>query len=87
MDHSHATPRTRCLPLYAFAIQVGERVLFEGMPGEPASSAQIKKKKVFEGVMPDLKTNGERVACYKGVVMATTAGPCVVKSVVNGHIK
>ena len=66
---------------------VGERVLFDGMPGEPASSAQIKKKKVFEGVMPDLKTNGAREACYKGVVMATTAGPCVVKSVVGGFIK
>lgn len=38
-------------------------------------------------VQPDLATNGERQACYRGVPLQTAAGPCMVASVVGGSIK
>lgn len=44
----------------------GDRVSVEGYPGEP--DAQLNpKKKIFEEVAPDLKTNDEGIACFKGV--------------------
>ena len=67
--------------------KLGEQVSFEGMSGEPASSAAVKKKKICDAVFPDLKTNADCVACYKGVPMNTSAGPCVVKSVADAFIK
>ena len=38
-------------------------------------------------VQPDLATNGERLACYKGSPLLTSAGPCSVRSIVGGGIK
>ena len=67
-------------------VQLGERVTFEGMEGEPAGAAAIKKKKILEAILPDLSTDGNCVACYKGVAMCTTAGPCTVKGLTNCHI-
>jgi len=34
-----------------------------------------------------LKTNDDRVACWEGKVILTSAGPCTAKSVVGGEIK
>eukprot|EP01114_Cavostelium_apophysatum_P000107 TRINITY_DN1010_c0_g1_i1.p1 TRINITY_DN1010_c0_g1~~TRINITY_DN1010_c0_g1_i1.p1 ORF type:complete len:461 (+),score=165.18 TRINITY_DN1010_c0_g1_i1:129-1385(+) len=66
--------------------KVGERVTFEGFPGE--ADAQLNPKhKVWEAVQPDLKTNGELVATYKGAAFKTSAGVCTVKSIANGTIK
>lgn len=45
------------------------------------------KKKIFETVQVDLRTNEECVACYKGKVMMTSKGPCRVKSIKLGTIK
>ncbi|XP_013192353.2 aminoacyl tRNA synthase complex-interacting multifunctional protein 1 [Amyelois transitella] len=43
----------------------GDLVTCEGYPREP--EAQLNpKKKVFETCAPDLKTNEDKVACYKG---------------------
>lgn len=44
--------------------------------GEPDKQLNPKKK-VWEQVQPDLKTNSDRVACYKGVPF-TVAGKGVV---------
>lgn len=42
----------------------GDRVIFEAYPGEP--DAQLNpKKKIWEQIAPDLKTNNEGVAMYK----------------------
>lgn len=38
-------------------------------------------------VSPDLATNAERVACYRGTPLLTSAGPATVKSVAGGGIK
>ena len=64
----------------------GERVVAEGFPGEPEEQLNPKKKQ-FEAVCPDLQTNSDCVACYKGVPLQTQAGPCTVLSVVGGSIK
>ncbi|XP_023212858.1 aminoacyl tRNA synthase complex-interacting multifunctional protein 1-like [Centruroides sculpturatus] len=62
-------PPSGCVP--------GDRVSFEGYPGEPDTLLNPKKK-IFEQVAPDLKTDANCVATYKGV-------PFVVKD--KGIIK
>ena len=44
----------------------GDRVVCQGFPGEPEPQLNPKKK-VFEEVAPDLKTNDQLVATYKGI--------------------
>lgn len=65
---------------------VGDRVSVEGYPGEPDELLNPKKK-VWEAVQPELKTDGEKRACYKGLPLSTAAGACTVKSIVGGSIK
>jgi methionine--tRNA ligase beta chain len=55
---------------------IGERVMVEGYEGEPATENQVIKKKMLEAIFPDLKTNSNGIACYKGVPLSTSAGPC-----------
>jgi methionyl-tRNA synthetase len=74
------TPPASCEP--------GERVTFPGYEGEPeANPNAIKKKKVWEAVVPDLKTDSSNVATYKGVPFTTSHGVCTVKSLANAQIK
>lgn len=45
-------------------VKPGDRVVFANYPGEP--DAQLNpKKKIWETVSPDIKTNGEGIAMYK----------------------
>jgi len=64
--------------------KIGERVIFEGFPGDPEKTL---KKETLESVLPDLKSNEHLLATYKGAIFKTSAGPCKVKSIANGHIK
>lgn len=50
-------------------------MLFVGRyEGEP--EAQLNpKKKIFEKISPDLKTNADGTACYKDVAFMTSKGP------------
>ena len=51
----------------------GERVTFDGYPGEP--DAQLNpKKNVWESVYPDLSTTDDCVAVYKGSPFKTSTG-------------
>ncbi|GAB4819697.1 hypothetical protein N2152v2_006743 [Parachlorella kessleri] len=65
---------------------VGERVFVEGFPGEP-DEVLNPKKKIWEAVQPDLATNEQRVACYRGKPLQTAQGICTVQSIVGGSIK
>lgn len=65
---------------------VGERVKVPGFEGEP-DDVLNPKKKVFETVQPDLWTNKELVACYKGVPFTTSAGVCKAASIQEGSIR
>ena len=65
----------------------GDRVGAAGFEGEPDKVLDPKKAKVFETVATELASNAERIACYRGIPLATSSGPCTVKSVVGGSIR
>ncbi|RWS29704.1 aminoacyl tRNA synthase complex-interacting multifunctional protein 1-like protein [Leptotrombidium deliense] len=56
----------------------GDRIVFEGFPGEPLPQLNPKKK-IWEQLAPDLKTDGECIAKYKDVSM-NVAGKGIVKA-------
>mmetsp|Transcript_15996 Transcript_15996/g.44243 ORF Transcript_15996/g.44243 Transcript_15996/m.44243 type:complete len:769 (-) Transcript_15996:85-2391(-) len=66
--------------------QVGERVFIEGLTGEPFSSSQVKKKKVWNTVSNDLKTGEGGVATWQGKTIQTSTGPCKAASLVGAPI-
>uniref|UniRef100_A0A7S2YRW0 tRNA-binding domain-containing protein n=1 Tax=Entomoneis paludosa TaxID=265537 RepID=A0A7S2YRW0_9STRA len=59
----------------------GDRVMFEGFDGEPEPENKVAKKKIFEGLAPDLKTDAEGQVMWKTTLAKTEAG--VVKAL-NG---
>jgi methionine--tRNA ligase beta chain len=69
--------------------QIGERVFFcdgkENQP-EPEGPNKVQKKKIWESVQPDLKTNGSKQATYRGHLMMTSAGPVVAASLTDASI-
>lgn len=56
--------------------KVGERVIFEGFTGEPEAENKVAKKKMFEKLAPDLKTNDSGEVVWKGAKGMTSTGPC-----------
>ena len=56
--------------------KVGERIQVDGFDGEPATENQVIKKKMLDAIFPDLKTDGDGVATYKGKPLMTGDGPC-----------
>lgn len=65
---------------------IGERITAAGFDAPPDEQL-APKKKVWESVQPDLATNAERVACYKGQPLVTSAGACTAASVAGGSIR
>jgi methionyl-tRNA synthetase len=57
---------------------IGERVFIDGLTGEPATSAQVKKKKIWETVAKELRTTEQNVASWEGKEILTTTGKCTV---------
>jgi len=55
--------------------KVGERIMLEGVEGEPLQPNQVAKKNILKNVLPDLKTDGAGLACWQGKPMMTSAGP------------
>ncbi|XP_066286373.1 aminoacyl tRNA synthase complex-interacting multifunctional protein 1-like isoform X2 [Branchiostoma lanceolatum] len=67
--------------------QPGDRITFEGYPGEPDPVLQPKKK-VWESVQPDLQVTSDKVATYKGVPFTVAGkGVCTSKTMTNVGIK
>ncbi|KAK2817139.1 hypothetical protein Q5P01_025330 [Channa striata] len=65
----------------------GERVTFQGFPGEPDKELNPKKK-VWEQVQPDLRTDGQCVATYKGAAFEVAGkGVCKAQTMSNSGIK
>jgi aminoacyl tRNA synthase complex-interacting multifunctional protein 1 len=72
-------------------VKPGDRVFFEGMEGEPEKVLNPKKK-YWETVQPDFKTNDEGLAVFqdKPFLIKTASGDlvkCQVPSVQGGGIK
>ncbi|XP_063708433.1 aminoacyl tRNA synthase complex-interacting multifunctional protein 1 [Culicoides brevitarsis] len=65
----------------------GDLIHCEGFPREP--DAQMNpKKKIFETVAPDLLTNGNLEACYKGAkLQVPEKGAIVAQTLKNVHVK
>lgn len=63
---------------------IGERIMIEGFDGEPATENQIIKRKMLDAIFPDLKTNSQGVACYKGIPFSTSAGVCKAQNGMSG---
>ncbi|XP_026496329.1 aminoacyl tRNA synthase complex-interacting multifunctional protein 1 [Vanessa tameamea] len=65
----------------------GDLVSCEGYPREP--EAQLNpKKKIFETCAPDLKTNDEGVACYKGSPLIVPGKGSITAPTLKGvHVK
>ena len=47
---------------------------------------QVQKKKIWEAVQPDLRTNEDKQVIYKGTVMTTGAGPVTTQTLANASI-
>ena len=58
---------------------IGTRIMCEGFDGEPATENQVGKKKILDKVFPDLKTDSNGVASYKGVPLTAGSGNCVAE--------
>jgi len=65
---------------------VGERIFVDGLSGEAASAAQVKKKKIWDNVVPDLKSNEKCLASWNGKALMTSTGECSVKSLTEAPI-
>jgi len=66
--------------------KIGERVFIEGLTGEPQSSAQVKKRKTWDKVTKELKTDDDGVATWDGKSIQTSAGACTAASLVGAPI-
>jgi methionine--tRNA ligase beta chain len=66
--------------------KVGEQITFEGLDGSPVTPAQVDKKKVFQKAQPDMKSDANKVASWKGVKFMTSAGPCTLPNLANAPL-
>ncbi|XP_010951932.1 aminoacyl tRNA synthase complex-interacting multifunctional protein 1 isoform X1 [Camelus bactrianus] len=65
----------------------GDRVTFDAFPGEPDKELNPKKK-IWEQIQPDLYTNEECVATYKGAPFEVKGkGVCRAQTMANSGIK
>ena len=64
----------------------GTRVTCEGFPGEAETNLR-KMDKVFKAVAPDLKTDSQGMAGFKGVPLATPQGACVAASLPECEVR
>ncbi|XP_070804409.1 aminoacyl tRNA synthase complex-interacting multifunctional protein 1 isoform X1 [Pituophis catenifer annectens] len=65
----------------------GEKITFEGFSGEPEKELNPKKK-IWEQIQPDLQTNDQCIATYKGVPFEVKGkGVCRAPSMANSGIK
>ncbi|ORX92525.1 nucleic acid-binding protein [Basidiobolus meristosporus CBS 931.73] len=63
----------------------GDRIFFDGFPGE-ADRILNPKKKIFEKVAPHFWTDENRICMYKNSPFKTKHGLVTVKSIVKGTI-
>ncbi|XP_004476259.2 aminoacyl tRNA synthase complex-interacting multifunctional protein 1 isoform X2 [Dasypus novemcinctus] len=65
----------------------GDRITFDAFPGEPDKELNPKKK-IWEQIQPDLYTNDECVATYKGAPFEVKGkGVCKAQTMANSGIK
>jgi len=66
---------------------IGERVMFDGYPGEPEPENKIAKKKMFEALAPELQTDNDGVVVWRDAKGNTSAGVCrAINGMANAHV-
>lgn len=66
---------------------LGEVVQYEGLPPvQPASGAQVDKKKIFISAASKMVTNDSFEGTYDGHRFMTSAGPCKCDSIAGGEM-
>jgi aminoacyl tRNA synthase complex-interacting multifunctional protein 1 len=71
-----------------FDAPIGEVVSFQDLPSpQPATAAQVEKKKIFQACMEGMKTTEECQAAWNGHLFMTSRGPCTVKSIKGGVLR
>ena len=69
------------------AAKIGERIVFEGFEGDPEPENKVAKKKIFDKLSPDLKTDNDGIVVWKGVKGVTSAGVCkAVSGMANAQV-
>merc|ERR1711957_805619 len=58
---------------------IGERIVFEGFEGDPEPENKVAKKKIFDKLAPDLKTDDNGSVVWKGVVCTAGGGVVVAE--------
>lgn len=67
--------------------KVGDRVMFDSFTGEPEAENKMAKKKMFEKIAPDLKTDAEGKVLYKGKLGSVGGEACRAKNgMANAHV-
>eukprot|EP00505_MAST-04D_sp_SCG-Rhode-Island_P004505 Stramenopile-MAST_4_protein_4505 len=66
----------------------GDEVYIDGPKGAKATPAAMKKKKIFEAIAKDLKTNFEKVACWNNAPLKVgdlgfVTSPSIVEGLIN----
>ena len=66
---------------------VGERVVFDGHDGAPEAENKVAKKKMFEAIAPNLRTDGTGEIVWRGSKGRTSAGVCrAVNGMANAQV-
>ena len=65
---------------------IGERVFIKDLSGEPWSASKVTKKKVWNAVTPELKTDEACQVTWQGQQLMTSAGPCGVPSLADSQV-
>ena len=66
--------------------EIGERLSVEGLSGEPLNPNQVKKRKAWEALAPQLTVDAQGRACFAGQLIVTSGGVCTADSVRDGRI-
>jgi len=67
--------------------KIGDRVIFEGSDAEPEAENKMAKKKIFEKLAPDLKTDGEGGIVWKGKKAMVAGMQCfAINRMKNAHV-
>mmetsp|Transcript_27434 Transcript_27434/g.38598 ORF Transcript_27434/g.38598 Transcript_27434/m.38598 type:complete len:455 (+) Transcript_27434:103-1467(+) len=67
--------------------KIGERIIFDGYKGDPETENKVAKKKLFEKIAPDLKTDADGVVTWKTGKAMTSAGPVkALNGMPNAHV-
>jgi aminoacyl tRNA synthase complex-interacting multifunctional protein 1 len=66
----------------------GDRIIGEGLAGDPLTPNQVDKQKAFEALAPGLRVNEEGIAMWQDCRLVTTAGGlCTAPTIRNGALR